>query len=113
MTRPIGRRLSRARVAEMIAFIMVKPRTSREIQFRMQVSRDTANGWVRALRATTPKCLYIHSYVWIRANGYRSPIYAWGNEPDAVKPGAQTSAQRVAKMRAKPALDRVWKHSLT
>jgi len=104
---PTGRKLTRARIAKMLTYLMDHGCTKSELAKRMQMSRTCAGDWVNALHAA--HCVYIAGYTQTLRNGTRATIYRWGQSDDVPKPLALTSAQRVARCRDKSTIDRAWK----
>jgi len=103
----VTRRMTRAQIVSLVALLTKRPCTARDLQRHLNISRTTANDWLRELRKQG--CVRVAGYSYQRANGFRSPMYEWGKGPDELKPAPMTAAQRVAKMRDKSRIDRAWR----
>lgn len=103
----MSRKLTRVRIAAMIACLASGHRTKAQLAKRIGISRTSANEWVNVLHEA--RCLHIKGYVFTRSNGYQAAVYAWGPGEDALKPRPKTSTERVYKARGKTGLDQAWK----
>lgn len=67
------------------------------------LAKEAVARWVKALRKTEPaKGIYIERWAADRRGHPVVPVWRWGNQPDAPRPGrALTAAQQMAKLRAR------------
>lgn len=88
--------------------LMQGPKTYDELTLCSALNKPIVARWVKGMRALADS--YIHVAEWredVRGRKF-VPAFAWGNKPDAARPGAaRTSAERMAATRARRKLEAV------
>lgn len=85
-----------ATVARILAALVVKPMTTKEMTATLHMSKSNAVRYIRFLR-TAPTRIRIVDYQ--PGGGRAAPIYGCGNEPDAPHPGQASPKLKYARAR--------------
>lgn len=97
--RPVPRKIEQqARVIAALA----KPMTGQEVANTIHLCNEQVMIYIKILRESTPKQVFIKGYQKAKHRGPWSPIYALGDKPDAPAPKEQTRAERYKKERNDP-----------
>lgn len=94
--RPVPRsEEKKARILE----LLTTPMTGRELAAAVFLSNEQTMDYVRLMRESTPKLVFVKAYRKAAKRGQWAPVYAVGNRPDAKHPGKQTRAERYKQER--------------
>jgi hypothetical protein len=93
------RHINTEAILRMQSAMKLTPRSYDDLALVSGLSKTSVTRWIKQLRAMNPKHAYIATWGEDSRGRPVIPLWAWGNKPDAERPGASPEKQ-AARMRA-------------
>ena len=97
---PQRRRNTTETILQMVSALQEGPKSYAQLAGLTGLAERTVSGWIKSLRPPQKKQVYIAEYALDSVGRPFVPLWAWGDKPDAARPGqSRTPAERMRAMR--------------